>query len=69
VLEVRFVWAPALLADTMAQAIADGFERALTALVQHAHQPGSGGHTPSDLPLVTLGQQEIDELEDLFRNL
>ena len=31
--------------------------------MRHTAQPGAGGHTPSDLPLVSLSQGEIDGLE------
>jgi amino acid adenylation domain-containing protein len=35
----------------------------LEALVQHSEQPGAGGLTPSDVPLVALSQSEIDRFE------
>ncbi|WP_409055225.1 amino acid adenylation domain-containing protein [Streptomyces sp. SYP-A7185] len=37
--------------------------RALTALARHATSPGAGGLTPSDAPLVDVGQKEIDTWE------
>ncbi|GAA1938250.1 hypothetical protein GCM10009837_75670 [Streptomyces durmitorensis] len=37
--------------------------RALTALAQHATAPDAGGLTPSDAPLVAVGQEEIDTWE------
>ncbi|HEU0086775.1 MAG TPA: amino acid adenylation domain-containing protein [Pseudonocardiaceae bacterium] len=40
---------------------------ALRALVKHAIRPGSGGHTPSDLPLVSLSQGQLDALESRWR--
>ena len=42
---------------------------ALTGLAAHAAGPGAGGHTPSDLDLVSLSQDEIDEFEDEWRDL
>ncbi|MCQ4212556.1 non-ribosomal peptide synthetase, partial [Streptomyces longispororuber] len=42
---------------------------ALTALARHATTPGAGGLTPSDAPLVAVGQQEIDTWEDRFGTL
>ncbi|KOV14189.1 hypothetical protein ADK60_28605, partial [Streptomyces sp. XY431] len=35
----------------------------LRALVAHVEQPGSGGHTPSDFPLVALTSADVSELE------
>ena len=49
------------------QALADDWVRALRALVEHAAHPEAGGHTPSDLTLVSLSQDEIDEFEDDLR--
>ena len=40
--------------------------QALEALVRHAAQPGAGGRTPSDLPLVSLSQAEIERLEQRY---
>ena len=34
--------------------------------MQHAAQPGAGGRTPSDLPLVSLSQAEIERLESHY---
>ena len=36
---------------------------ALAGLAAHAAQPGAGGLTPSDLPLVSLDQDQIEGLE------
>ena len=47
----------------MVRDLAQGWFRALGALVAHAAQPGAGGRTPGDLPLVALTQHEIDEIE------
>ena len=38
-------------------------------LAAHVAGPGAGGHSPSDLELVTLSQDEIDEFEDEWRDL
>ncbi|MCP2343571.1 non-ribosomal peptide synthase/polyketide synthase [Actinomadura rupiterrae] len=35
----------------------------LDGLAAHAAAPGAGGHTPSDFPLVTLTQGQVDDLE------
>ncbi|MFJ5779588.1 amino acid adenylation domain-containing protein [Streptomyces sp. NPDC093094] len=42
---------------------------ALTALARHATSPGAGGLTPSDAPLVEVGQAEIDTWEARFGKL
>jgi amino acid adenylation domain-containing protein/non-ribosomal peptide synthase protein (TIGR01720 family) len=39
----------------------------LAALDELSREPAAGGHTPSDLSLVTLSQDEIDEFEDEWR--
>ncbi|MFH8492330.1 amino acid adenylation domain-containing protein [Streptomyces longisporoflavus] len=43
--------------------------KALTALARHAQTPEAGGLTPSDAPLVTVGQDEIDAWETRFGKL
>ncbi|MCT9008786.1 non-ribosomal peptide synthetase [Streptomyces rhizosphaerihabitans] len=43
--------------------------QALTALARHATTPEAGGLTPSDAPLVTVGQREIDTWEARFGKL
>ncbi|MGW2569638.1 amino acid adenylation domain-containing protein [Streptomyces sp. NPDC001537] len=42
---------------------------ALTALARHAQAPDAGGLTPSDAPLVRVGQEEIDTWEARFGRL
>jgi non-ribosomal peptide synthase protein (TIGR01720 family) len=63
--ELGVTWAfPAdLFAEDSVRALAEGWFVALDALVKHAAGPGAGGHTPSDIGLVGLSQEEIDELE------
>ncbi|MCA1694601.1 MAG: condensation domain-containing protein, partial [Actinobacteria bacterium] len=43
--------------------LAQHWFQAIHALVDHGTQPGAGGHTPTDFPLVTLNQHEIDHLD------
>ncbi|WP_405021332.1 amino acid adenylation domain-containing protein [Kitasatospora sp. NBC_00070] len=62
-LVVRWTWAAELLDRAEVGALADAFDRALRALADHAEQPGAGGLTPSDLPLVTLDQGQLDRLK------
>ncbi|MFE2032055.1 amino acid adenylation domain-containing protein [Streptomyces scopuliridis] len=56
-------WPGDLLSEQDAQDLAETWFRALDALAAHAGAPAAGGHTPSDLPLVSLTQAEIDTVE------
>ncbi|UED85076.1 non-ribosomal peptide synthase/polyketide synthase [Streptomyces profundus] len=60
-------WPKALLDESEVRELAQGWFEALKALRAHAETEGSGGYTPSDLPLVELDQDEIDQLEDEWR--
>ena len=62
-LSATWSWAPALIGEADVRALAQGWFQALEALVRHAAQPGAGGRTPSDLPLASLTQAEIERLE------
>ncbi|WP_282796165.1 non-ribosomal peptide synthetase [Streptomyces sp. CC224B] len=42
------------------QELADLWCRALEGLARHAERPGAGGPTPSDVPLVAVGQDDLD---------
>ncbi|MGH3937020.1 MAG: condensation domain-containing protein, partial [Pseudonocardiaceae bacterium] len=63
--ELGVTWAsPSDLLDEATVAdLAQGWFDALDALVRHVEQPGAGGRTPSDLGLLSLSQEEIDEFE------
>ncbi|MGZ9933865.1 amino acid adenylation domain-containing protein [Streptomyces sp. NC-S4] len=58
-----WLWADELLGEAEVRELAESWFAALRALVTHLDLPGAGGRTPSDLPLVALGQEEIDEIE------
>nr|APD71466.1 non-ribosomal peptide synthetase 5 [Streptomyces sp.] len=58
-----WLWADGILGGTEVRELAESWYAALRALVAHSELPGAGGHTPSDLPLVSLSQEEIDEIE------
>ncbi|NJC70660.1 amino acid adenylation domain-containing protein [Planosporangium thailandense] len=62
-LSVTWSWPGALLDEDAVVELADTWLRALDALTVCAARPGAGGFTPSDLPLVRLGQAEIEQLE------
>ncbi|MFJ9887220.1 amino acid adenylation domain-containing protein [Streptomyces sp. NPDC091287] len=59
----RWTWPDALFGAEDIEDLAATWRRALAALAAHAAEPGSGGHTPSDFPLVDLDQQEVELLE------
>ncbi|MFD0652960.1 condensation domain-containing protein [Streptomyces malaysiensis subsp. malaysiensis] len=63
---LRVAWAfpGALFREPEVKELSEVWAQVLQALVTHVEGGASGGHTPSDLPLVSLSQQEIDELED-----
>ncbi|KAA5835174.1 amino acid adenylation domain-containing protein [Saccharopolyspora hirsuta] len=62
-LTATWTWATSLFDRSHVAELADCWAAALRALVEHVADPGAGGHTPSDLSLAGLGQDEIDELE------
>ena len=59
-------WAADLLSEQEAHDLAQGWFAALEALVRHAEQPGAGGRSPCDLPLLRLSQDEIERLESKY---
>ncbi|MEV4738688.1 amino acid adenylation domain-containing protein [Streptomyces sp. NPDC049555] len=56
-------WPGALFAQAEVQSLADLWFRALELLAEYADRPGAGGLTPSDVSLLELSQDEIDEFE------
>ena len=62
-LTATWTWAPALLSEQDVGELAEGWFHVLEALVRHAAQPGAGGLTPSDIPLTSLTQAEIELVE------
>ncbi|MGA5493534.1 amino acid adenylation domain-containing protein [Streptomyces cinereoruber] len=66
-LAASFLWAgDALPQDTVA-ALADGWTAALDALAAWAAGGVTAGHTPSDLDLLDLDQNQITMLEEMWR--
>ncbi|WP_051951521.1 condensation domain-containing protein [Actinacidiphila yeochonensis] len=68
-LVAEWTWPPDLLPDADVHALAEGWLAALRALVQHTETAGAGGLTPSDLPLVTINQAQLDRLTDKWGKL
>ena len=62
-LTVRLSWPGGLLDAGEVGQLAEDWVAALGGIVAHARRPGAGGFTPSDFPLVALGQEQVAELE------
>ena len=65
-LSATLVMGSHLIDDEAVRDLAQRWFAALKAMVRHVAQPGAGGHTPSDLPLVALSQTEIERLESRY---
>ncbi len=62
-LRAIWTWMPSIFSKDEVQLLAEGWFHVLEALVRLSAQPGVGGLTPSDVPLVALSQAEIEQLE------
>nr|UNQ78281.1 non-ribosomal peptide synthetase [Microbispora sp.] len=62
-LSATWSWMDGWLPERDVKELAEAWLATLKGFVAHAQRPESGGHTPSDLPLVSLSQSEIDLLE------
>ncbi|GAA4232129.1 non-ribosomal peptide synthetase [Actinomadura meridiana] len=67
-LRLELTWPSRLLDRDAAARLGAGWQAALAALARHAADPAAGGRTPSDLPMVSLPQRQIDRLESLLRS-
>ncbi|MGW2090117.1 amino acid adenylation domain-containing protein, partial [Streptomyces sp. NPDC001880] len=63
VLRAVWSWAGELLSQERVAELAQAWFAELTAIADALTRQGAGGHTPSDFPLVTLAQQEIETVE------
>ncbi|WP_030799834.1 non-ribosomal peptide synthetase [Streptomyces sp. NRRL S-337] len=61
-LAAEWLWADGVLTAGDVEEIAQGWFEALRAVVRHLALPDAGGHSPSDFPLVSLTQEETDDL-------
>ncbi|MFG2882787.1 amino acid adenylation domain-containing protein [Streptomyces sp. NPDC048297] len=68
-LSVRFGFPTGVLARQDVQELADLWGTALTGLARHAAQPGAGGLTPSDVPMVAVRQSELERWEHRYPSL
>jgi non-ribosomal peptide synthase protein (TIGR01720 family) len=63
-MSISVSWPEALLTEDAVRELLASWSRTLEALVVHAGEPGAGGHTPSDFPLVALSQSDADGVGD-----
>ncbi|GHI33461.1 hypothetical protein Sdagh_51910 [Streptomyces daghestanicus] len=64
-LTISLAWPGTLVED--AERLGELWREMLAGLAAHTDaDPGAGGHTPSDFPLLTLAQGEVDDLEAEF---
>ena len=68
-LSVSFVWPEGVVDEQTVRDVADAWFEILDSLAEYATQPGAGGRTPSDFPLVSLDQGEIEALEETHPDL
>ncbi|WP_326812222.1 amino acid adenylation domain-containing protein [Streptomyces scopuliridis] len=61
---LTFAWtySPGLHHEETVRRLADAFADELAGFVAHCAEPGAGGCTPADFPLVDLTQDEVDRL-------
>ncbi len=59
-LTASFAYPGEILDESAVRDLAEHWVAALTALGAHADDPSAGGLTPSDVPLVRVGQAELD---------
>ncbi|MDN0201128.1 non-ribosomal peptide synthetase [Streptomyces sp. S.PNR 29] len=62
-LTIILSWPERLLAEADAERLGRAWLEMLGGLAGHTASPGAGGHTPSDFPLLTLTQDDVDEVE------
>uniref|UniRef100_UPI003564551B non-ribosomal peptide synthetase n=1 Tax=Amycolatopsis kentuckyensis TaxID=218823 RepID=UPI003564551B len=61
-LELTWYYAEGVHQKSTVDTLATAMLGALREIVRHCAEPGAGGRTPSDFPLVTLDQSTLDEL-------
>jgi non-ribosomal peptide synthase protein (TIGR01720 family) len=68
-LVANWSWPEGLFTEDEVRDLGGTWFRALRALIEHATAPDAGGHTPSDLPLLNLSQDDIDLVEAQWETL
>ncbi|MEO3765430.1 amino acid adenylation domain-containing protein [Streptomyces sp. B5E4] len=58
-------WPPDLLDQSDVELLAHTWLEMLAGLAAHTEDPAAGGHTPSDFPLLDLGQDDVEQLEEI----
>ncbi|MET0317064.1 MAG: amino acid adenylation domain-containing protein, partial [Rhodococcus fascians] len=65
-LTASFTFATGMLTRTQVSELVELWDRALTALTEHVAGDNAGGLTPSDVPLVSVSQADIDRWEATY---
>ncbi|HFQ9476899.1 TPA: non-ribosomal peptide synthase/polyketide synthase [Pseudomonas aeruginosa] len=70
-LSLHWSFSREMFAEATVQRLVDDYARELHALIEHCCQEGNAGATPSDFPLATLRQEQLDRLplariEDIY---
>ncbi|HBN8998481.1 TPA: non-ribosomal peptide synthase/polyketide synthase [Pseudomonas aeruginosa] len=70
-LSLHWSFSREMFAEATVQRLVDDYARKLHALIEHCCQEGNVGATPSDFPLATLRQEQLDRLplariEDIY---
>jgi non-ribosomal peptide synthase protein (TIGR01720 family) len=66
-LHVTWSWPRALFTSSAVTGLVNRWVDAVDAIILHTANPDAGGHTPSDLPLLAITQDDIDEIEAEWR--
>ncbi|MFC6085306.1 amino acid adenylation domain-containing protein [Sphaerisporangium aureirubrum] len=68
-LTARFAFPAGVLSRADVQELADLWSAALAGLAAHVAEPGAGGLTPSDVPLVPVTQRDLDAWRQRYGEL
>ncbi|WP_282798408.1 hypothetical protein, partial [Streptomyces sp. CC224B] len=68
-LVTRLDYPSGLFTQAEVEELAELWRTALEGLARHAAAPEAGGLTPSDVPLVEVGQRDLDTWEETYAGL